>query len=616
MSLMNIMRSTLLALLLFVSPVMLTTALAQEPSVTAELSASTITRDESVVLTITAMGVDAELDASSLGADFDVVNSSSSRQVMSVTGADNRLVNTSVVQWTLELYPKGLGVFTVPAVKVGNLETQLLSLTVNDVPQGAQRDIFLEATIDTTSPWVQSQVVMSLKVFQAIEIVDGGLDAPSGDNLVVERIGEDTRSREVRDGREYSVTERRFAVFPQKSGTVTIEPVALSVSVPADANRVRGFFSPTRKLTRRSDPITLDVQARPASGSAWWLPARQLVLQSQWQGDPASAQVDQPLTRTLVMRAEGVMDTQLPKINVPAIDGLSLYAEEPVLGMAANENSLVAEQRINWALIPQRSGTLTLPEISIEWFNTRTGEIETARLSEETIEVSPATSVPASSNDGNSLSSSAGQDSVASGGGTIAVQPPEPLTDRTDATGNTPLPTDNAALFSGRIDALESSISLWRSATFFILVLWSLTALAWWIQRRRSKPKLQGNANAVIDTLRNKLAPMSDMEKSCQQGTLADIKRSLLAWAKLQWPDDTPATLDALQARLPDSAASRKLSQLQAVLYSKSNSDSDRVRLGEELKALSGDIKSALQLQERNKQKDSGSRNKASLPRL
>lgn len=606
----------MVVLLIPVSSVMFSVAFAQEPSVKAELSASTVTRDESVMLTVTAVGVDAELDASSLGADFDVVNSSSSRQVMSVTGADNRLVNTSVVQWTLELYPKGIGVFTVPSVKVGDLETQLLSLTVNDVSQGAQRDIFLEANVDTTSPWVQSQVVMTLKVFQAIEIVDGGLDAPVGDNLMVERIGEDKRSREVRDGREYSVTERRFAVFPQKSGTATIEPVVLSVSVPADPNRVRGFFSPTRKLTRRSDPITLEVQVRPPSGSAWWLPARELILQSQWQGDPASAEVDQPLTRTLIMRAEGVMDTQLPRINVPAIDGLSLYAEEPVLGMGANDDSLVAEQRINWALIPQRSGTLTLPEISIEWFNTRTGEVEVTQLPAETIEVSPASS--SSSTAGINQSSSNSQaGALSESAAPDALQDEIALNEGTQSSDSLIQPS---AISDNTQFDLGSSVGKWRIAAMSMLVLWLLTALAWWYQRKGSMAapagtgSIKASANGAIDALRGKLAPMSDIEKSCQQGHLPDIKRSLLDWARHQWPDKTPATLDALQARLPAGTASDKLSMLQSALYSNPGSEKFNAELGEELKTLASDIKSAIQ--EKIEQEAPDSRKKAGLPGL
>ncbi|MFK7889710.1 MAG: BatD family protein, partial [Granulosicoccus sp.] len=389
---------------------MLTIALhsaqAQQAGVRSELSSSTITLDETVVLTVTAVGVDEELDASALDRDFDVLGRSSSREIRTISDANNRIVTTSVVTWALELMPRKTGVFSVPSVKVGDMSTQLLTLTVNDVPQGAKRDIFVEASLDTQQPWVQSQVIMTVSVFQAIDIVDGGLDEPSGANLVVERVGEDARSRQLRDGREYTVTERRFALFPQKSGVLKIDPVTLSVTIPADSNRSRGFFSPTRKLTRRTLPMRLDVRKRPDGINSWWLPASAVQLQSQWVTPPDEARVDTPLTRSIVLRVEGVQDAQLPDIPVPAIDGISLYSEEPQRAMGVSSRGLVAEQKINWALIPQRSGTIVLPEVRIEWFNTNTGLTETALLPEERITV-PANEANASlTNAGNANSGS------------------------------------------------------------------------------------------------------------------------------------------------------------------------------------------------------------------
>ena len=612
------------------------TAYAQEATVNAQLSASTITRDESVVLTITATGIDAELDASSLENDFDVVGRSSSRQISTIIGSDGRARNTSVVTWTLELLPKGQGVFTIPAVKVGDLETQLLSLTVNEVPQGAQRDVFLEATVDNATPWVQAQVVMTLRVFQAVDIVDGGLDTPSAVTLQVERIGEDTRKSELRDGRQYSVTERRFALFPQKSGEITIDPVTLSVTVPAEPDRVRGFFSPTRKLTRRSDAITLNVQSRPDSGAAWWLPAQQLTLTSQWQGDPASAQVDQPLTRTLVMRAQGVLESQLPRISIPAVDGLSLYAEDPQLAMGADASGLVAEQRINWALIPQRSGELTLPAISVEWFNTLTGQTEVVELPAETIEVAPSVNASAPTNEMSGSDSLAALDrsaeaenntatgSVSSLQGVDETQVPQGQSNDNSMIDLSVAQNaaQNAAQTSGatadalqRIGALETSLDRWRMAAIGMLGLW-LISMAWlWLMRRgrraaataldtdeRGASRASGilasggrQVSGRLDAIHRQLMPLSQVEKACQSGDLPQIKQALLNWASRQWSVSPPNTLDGLQQRLSDSSARELIGQLQVALYGRADTEHAASSVIESFAGLPDALKRAMQ---------------------
>lgn len=593
-------------------------SVAQDVNVRAQLSASTITRDESVTLTITATGIDAELDASALEQSFDVLGRSSSRQVNTTIDSNNQMVNTSVVTWALELLPRGQGVFTVPAVKVGDYETQLLSLTVNDVPQGAQRDIFVEASVDTTTPWVQSQVIMTLRVFQAIDIVDGGLDIPEAQDLVVERLGDDTRSREVRDGREYSVTERRFALFPQRSGSMTIQPVVLSVTVPADPNRVRGFFSPTRKLTRRTEPLDLNVQARPPGGAAWWLPAANLQLQSQWQGDHENAQVDQPLTYTMVIRAEGVLESQLPTVSIPAVDGLSLYAEEPTTNMLATPNGLVSEQRINWALIPQRSGELTLPAVVVEWFNTSTGEHETAQLPEQTlfVETSQAstgnnaatTTTDINSTDVNGLSADANGLAVPNTTDNTAgnltdnngVNQLSPLTSGDNQTGS--VLQDKVS--SQQLTELAQTADKWRFLSFAALFLWILTMLSWWVFNRSSRQARQAGlsgssaaaGSAPANSLYHQLVPMSQLETACRTQELPAIKAALLEWTERQWPQSKPATLDTLKARLPESAAQQRISMLQRALYSKAG-NFDNVNGSEnDWAGLPKELKDALQL--------------------
>jgi hypothetical protein len=338
------------------------------------------------------------------------------------------------------------------------------------------------------------------------------------------------------------VTERRFALFPQKSGLLVIDPITLTVSVPADPARVRGFFSPTRKLTRRTDAIRLEVQARPSSGSPWWLPASAVTLDSEWAGGTDRAIVDQPLTRSINLRAGGVMDTQLPDISLPAIDGASLYAEEPTRAMGMNQRGLVAEQTIKWALIPQREGELVLPAITVQWFNTDTGRFETAALPAETLQVGPADesayarSADAVRDGGAAAASAAGSangtgtgsgngsgnrsaaaasrpdaDATSLGnasdaGSTLGASDADGAASRTasaagliddaarvggagsGALGGTVAPAagaltvaDSAA--AGRLSALQRSVDWWRTAALGLLALWLITVIIYLVKR-------------------------------------------------------------------------------------------------------------------------------------
>ncbi|MDB4222684.1 BatD family protein [Granulosicoccus sp.] len=589
---------------------------AQDGTVQSKLSANTITRDESVTLEVTAIGMDAELDISSLQKDFEVVGRSSSREVRSFMEAGSGLRTTSFVNWALELVPREIGIFTVPPVRVGNVSSQAHTLTVNELPTGAKRDIFVEAFVDTETPWVQSQVLMTMKVFQAIEIVDGGLDVPEAENLVVERLGEDVRSNEIRDGRQYSVTTRRFALFPQKSGELLISPITLSISVPADPTRVRGFFSPTRKLTRRTDKIVLNVKPRPNTDSVWWLPAKAVQLDSQWIGDVATAAVDQPLTRTIVLRASGVTDSQLPEINIPAIEGASLYAEEPERKLGANESGVLSELTIKWAVIPQRAGELLLPSVSVDWFNTSTGSVETAVLPAEKITVSAAKSNAQANNFGQNSAELLNQSNanvnlpnaqgLVNTGSNNSVNDQSPVTSNNNATIDTarsPVPSETTTAMEQRLQQLETSVVTWRYSAIVILALWLISCLAFlwmWYQREKSKDganssngRLGAVRNAAADSL-SRMQPLGGVVASCKMGNPDDIRHALIEWSARQWPDNPPLTLGALAKRLSNGAARHSIESLDAALYSPRDSADEQAQMLTQLSSLPENLKAAV----------------------
>ena len=604
------LRVFLLALLLVQSSVF-----AQDGTVQSKLSANTITRDETVTLEITAIGMDAELDLSSLQKDFEVTGRSSSREIRSIMEAGSGLRTTSIVTWAVELVPREVGLFTVPPVRVGNVRSQAHTLAVTELPTGAGRDVFVEATVDTETPWVQSQVLMTLKVFLAVDILNASLSVPDAENLVVETLGQDVVTQEIHGGRKYDVTTRQFALFPQKSGELILEPITLNVSVPADPSRVRSFFSPSRKLSRRTDKIVLTVKPRPNTDSTWWLPAKAVQLNSQWVGDVSSATVDQPLTRNVVLRASGVTDSQLPEINLPAIEGASLYAEEPERKLGANQQGVVSELTIKWAVIPQRVGEIVLPAVSMDWFNTSTGRVETAVLPAETITVGPAQNTAQLSNsnlgagqgsmgltrDGNasntqslasSNSTSTGSDqnvNAMNGAGKLDSE-------------NTPAAGAGQVALQLQLQKLESSVVMWRNSAMIILALWLLSTLAFLVMRfGRQKSAEDSNASDRLGAVRNvaaeslsRMQPLGSVSASCKLGSPAEIRHALLEWSVRQWPVDPPLTLGALSKRFAPGAARDSIESLDAALYSKPDEAEELALLKTRLASLPEQLKAAV----------------------
>lgn len=512
-------------------------------SVTAQLDRPQVSIDETVTLTVTATDLEGELDSSSLEREFDVVGRSRSTQVDVLNG-----VRRDRASWVLELAPRRLGLLTVPPVAVAGVLSSPLTLEVVAPAAGSSRDLFVEAEIDERSPWVQSQALLTVRVFQAVDFIDAGLSEPRGDGMRIERLGDDRRGRATRDGREYEVTERRYAVFAQRSGSLTIEPVALDATLPLDPNRVRGFFTPSRRVVRRSEAIELDVRAQPANSSGWWLPARALsidgTLRAAGEATTAEesdrtieAQIGVPLNRIFSIRALGVTGSQLPALEPPDIDGAAVYAEPATLSSSVEERGVVSEQRHSWAIVPQRSGWLELPPVTVDWFDAIAGVPRTAELPAERVWVA---------DDSSSVAAAPPADAIA-----VA-----PVGDVASDTGIASVPV------SGPVG---SRWPMWLSLA--ALAGWALTALAWGLRERRLRRRTVATASTADRSDPSIGAALAEVERLEQGEQPLELARAALSWAQARWPDRPVRSLREAAARLDDAAAADSLLALDRHVY-------------------------------------------------
>ena len=215
-------------------------------TVKAYVDRNPVMADETLRLVVEAEGVSSS-DAPSLQSleeNFALLGTSHSQQMSIINGR-----TSSVTRWVTTLAPKRTGMLTIPAIQVGNHSSLPLAITVKDPGQAtgadAQRDIYLEAEVDSHFPYVQGQVLLTLRLMSAVSLQEGKLDDPEIDWGMIERVGKDASFETVRDGRRYHVTERRYAITPQKAGEQFIPPVLLSGAIPDERSQrlpLENFF--------------------------------------------------------------------------------------------------------------------------------------------------------------------------------------------------------------------------------------------------------------------------------------------------------------------------------------------------------------------------------------
>jgi len=545
---------------------------AQQSGLSVQLGSPSITLEESVRFVVVATDLDGELDVSALDREFDVIGGSSSVDVRVINGVRSR-----TVIWLFELLPRATGVFTVPAVTVGEVESELLTLTVTEPPTGAERDVFIEASVDTSEPWVQSQVMLTLTTFSAVQLISGKPTEPAGEGVDVYALGESPPREELRDGRRYRVDERRFALIPQRSGALEIEPITLTATVPVDSARTLARLPPTKKLLLRTAPVSLSVKARPADSDGWWLPASEVVLEESWAGEAAvptpadgEVRVGEPLTRTVTLRATGVLDTQLPEITAPDIDGLAAYADDPVGENRGGADRIVATRTVSFALIPERPGTFELPPVTVDWFDVDAGRARTASLPARTLTV-----LPGAGRSDVAVSSPA--DTSAATGSTSALVPGS---DRSlpDGPVGEPLPDgatpERALVPSAGMTGVDAAgiARRWRLLAIVAIVGWILTAVgavyAWQARRHTEVANAALAIDRAVPPRPDVRAARRAVEAAAAAGNAEALARAVLQRAAAHWPDDPPRNLSTVARRLTrDAAVAGRLRSLDATLY-------------------------------------------------
>ncbi len=521
--------------------------------VRASLDRNSIYDGDTVTLTIEANGEDmgVEPDLSVLEKDFSVLGKSSSRRLQFINGK-----RSDQHQWQIELDPLRMGTLTVPAIPLGNSATSPLTLKVSQQPAvqdaGAGQPVFIKAEVDDagSSPFVQQQIHYTVRMYYRVPLVEGSFSNLEIADALVERLDEDKQYTTTVDGKRYRLLERHYAIFPEKSGPLTIPPMAFTGRVAANARQRSGsrqmdsmmeqFFGSNnlpgmgKRIRVRSQPLTLDVKPRPANyRTEHWLPSAELVLQDSWEEGPPEFHVGEPVNRTIVLRVKGLESSHLPDISIPETENIRLYPEQAVTENRTDGKWVFGTRTQTIAYVPSRPGRVSLPEIRIDWWDTTQQRPRSTVLPSWEINVLPAAGGVA-------------KHAAPTPQNKAAVQP----------EGNETATTDIDATASIMLQAVKSR-RLWLTIGLFTL----LAALLL-LYRKRLQPKKR--AISAANHVRREL------QKACEQNNPQAAARALLNWAASKWPDQPPRTLGAL-AHCVDKGVN-EIHELDRALYAAENS--------------------------------------------
>ena len=474
------------------------------------------------------------------------------RQQYRTTAINNEFRRSTI--WSIVLMAKRTGTLTIPPITIGNDTSEPLSVEVR-APQVAppgEADVFITSEVDDSETYVQAQLLYRIKIYVAAQFRQPALREPtfSGAEVLVEQVGEDRRYESVLGEKAYSVIEKVWAVYPQESGSIDISPARFEARVLANG-RITGrkvFDSEAHSVTVKPIPAP-----PPGYPDAAWLPAIDVDISDEWSRETDRLEAGEPVTRRVSLSVLGQIETQIPAVPAPEIDGMNVYADKPDLDRRAEAEGLRGIRRDQYAMIGVRGGPVEVPELVVPWFNVVTDEWQFAKLPGRNIDVRGAPVV-------------------------ATAAAPEPAVAEPDGV-------DLAAVDDSAAPTLASRVppSAWRRAAEVLAAVWLLTLFAWWwTARERARPERVPEPPPVY---KQQAKFVKAARRAAQAGDAAAVRAALLEWARLEWPQNTPRSIGEIAGRVAAPLAD-ELRALSAASYGTAGREFDADALAAALRGV------------------------------
>ena len=530
-------------------------------TLTATIDKNPVMANESLILTIEAddqVSADA-LDTRALLKDFVVGNTSTSSQTQIINGSINHQT-----KWTTLLVSKTPGNYIIPAFTIDKVSSQPMRVRVIPASKPSatdKKDVFIETTVENDSVYLQGTIQLITKLYLAVDIQRGSLTEPKMDNANIQQLGKDEELSDIKNGTRYRVIKRVYLITPQRSGDYVIKsPVFSGELVMSKRRSFFSGFNNTKPVSLMGEDIAITVKPIPQDYEGQWLPSDLVAIHEEWQPNDQTFTVGDPITRTITLTAIGVSEEQLPEITVQYPADLKTYPDQSDLNSVTRDDRLISQRKDSIAIVPGKAGKLTLPEVKIPWWNTRTNRKEFATLPAKTIDVQPSTS------------------------------------------SNTPLTPIAAPVVAPQLSNVPAQTVIKEIAvnsilTWSFLAAWLVTLLLWLIHVRYLTKNKPGKQQITAPIGASGKTSWNQFATACKNNEAIAANSALLQWGRTRWPAQSFTSTLEIALFLDHDKLISAVKELQQHLYGNNQKTWQGQTLLGQLKATSEPKKTASKTQ-------------------
>lgn len=265
--------------------------------------------------------------------------------------------------------------------------------SINVSKADASKDLFIKSSATKTTVYQGEYLVATYKLYTKVNIAGNELVKNADLNGFWSQeidLGQAQWSQEVFGGFRWNVaTIRKIVLFPQRSGTLTIDPLEMKFIVQRRASGGNSVFDQffgrveNVEANLKSEPIKIKVLPHPENRPVSFNGA---VGQFEFTASLSSNQVKANEAINLKIKISG-------KGNLPLIDQLPIefpkdfetYDPKVIDNYKTSASGVIGSKEFDYLIIPRHAGTFTIEPIEFTYFNPDTKSYQTQKSEPFTI---------------------------------------------------------------------------------------------------------------------------------------------------------------------------------------------------------------------------------------
>lgn len=269
----------------------------------------------------------------------------------------------------------------------------------DDIRKMVEKNMFVRVVPSKTSLYQGDQLSLSYKLYFRIQYQSlQAIKNPSYNGFLSEEFklpepkNDEEPPIETYEGKKYYVQEfKRVALFPTKSGKITIEPIELqgTVLVEVPDPDFGGFFSTLQPYDYdfKSNAIALDIKPLPEKNKPATFSGAVGKFSFEADYDKTTCKVDEPVTLKVTYKGTGNLKLiTAPKLQFP--EEFEAYEPKVKDDYQNNGSVVTGSKTFEYVIVPQDGGKFKLPKYEFAYFDVEKGDYVKFTLPETEIEVS------------------------------------------------------------------------------------------------------------------------------------------------------------------------------------------------------------------------------------